>query len=189
MARIIHKNCVFVFLALILTLTVMMGCSSNTVSRSYVRDNTDLRLVERVAVLPFEGAARAGRIRELAITQLLASDTFDVVDKGRVDIVLKREGLGALIDEFSVRRLGESLDVQAVLLGSVEQNRETRGSSSFPELTLTLRLIDCETGQLLWQASGRASGYSVADRLFGFAPKDVFEVTLQLLDDLVATMF
>jgi TolB-like protein len=170
-------------------LTVLAGCGANTVSKSFIREGADLRLIQKVAVLPFEGGGRASRIRELAITQLLADKTFDVVDRGRVDIAMKRESLSGALDVSTIRRLGESLDVQAVLLGSVEQEKVSRGSSSFPELTLTLRLIDCESGQLLWQASGRGSGYSVTDRLFGFAPKDIFEVTLELLEDLFATMF
>ena len=72
--------------------------------------------------------------------------------------------------------------------GSVEQIEATRGNSSFSEMIITLRMIDTETGLLLWQASGRGSGYSLADRLFGFAPKDSFTVTLDLLNELFATM-
>ncbi len=53
---------------------------------------------------------------------------------------------------------------------------------------MTLRLIDSETGTLLWQASGRGSGFSMADRLFGMAPKDSFEVTMGLLEDLFKTI-
>jgi hypothetical protein len=55
-------------------------------------------------------------------------------------------------------------------------------------MLMTLRLIDCETGLVLWQASGQASGYSVLDRLFGFAPKDSFDLTMNLLDHLFATI-
>ena len=141
-------------------------------------------------MLPFEGGGRAPRIRELTMTQLLATDLFDVVDKGRVDNILAQEAIAptAPLDTFTIRRLGETLDVQAVLLGSVEQLGQSRGNAVFNEITMTMRLIETETGQLLWQASGRGSGYSLADRLFGFAPKDSFEVTMELLNKLFATM-
>lgn len=168
----------------------LAGCSGKIATRSFVRENTNLSLIKTVAVLPFEGGGRAPRIRELTMTELLDAGIFDLVDKGRVDLFLQQEALaeGAPIDAVTLRRLGESLKVQAVLLGSVEQATETRGSASFPEITMTLRLVDCETGLLLWQASGRGSGYSVADRLFGFAPKDNFAVTMALLRKLFATM-
>jgi hypothetical protein len=168
----------------------LAGCGGKVATKSFVREDTNLALIKTVAVLPFEGGGRAPRIRELTMTQLLESGVFDVVDMGRVDVFLAQEAIapGAPLDSFTIRRIGESLKVQAVMLGSVEQTSESRGSASFAEITMTLRLIDCETGMLLWQASGRGSGYSVADRLFGFAPKDNFEVTLELLEDLFATM-
>ncbi|MBW2466306.1 MAG: hypothetical protein JRF02_03315 [Deltaproteobacteria bacterium] len=172
-------------------LLLLIGCGAKRAPNTFfLRENTNLSLIQTVAVLPFEGGGRAARIRELTMTQLLASGMFDLVDKGRVDVILQQEALtpGAPIDTFTIRRLGESLDVEAVLFGSVEVTSESRGSAVFPEMTMTLRLIECETGVLLWQASGRGSGYSLLDRLFGFAPKDSFEVTLELLDELFATM-
>ena len=177
---------------LVVMLLFLPGCGFRKAptTTSFIRENTNLALIQTVAVLPFEGGGRAPRIRELTMTQLLAANIFDLVDKGRVDIFLKQEAItpGAPIDAFTIRRLGETLKVQAVLFGSVEQISESRGSAVFSEITMTLRLIECETGLLLWQASGRGSGYSLADRLFGFAPKDTFQVTLKLLDDLFATM-
>ena len=176
-------------------ITVMLlflaGCGGGKIpTSSFLRENTNLSLIQSVAVLPFEGGQHASRLRELTMTQLLATNTFDLVDKGRVDVFLKQEAIapGAPIDVFTIRRLGESMNVQAVLLGSVEQTSSARGSAVFPEITMTLRLVDSESGQLLWQASGRASGYSTADRLFGFAPKDTFQVTLDLLNELFITM-
>ena len=176
---------------LVCMLLSVLGCSSGTPQTvSFTRENANLELIQIIAVLPFEGGGRAARIREFTVTQLLATDVFDVVDKGRVDIFLGQEGLspGAPLDVFTIRRLGEALEVEAVLLGSVEQLGQSRGSSNFTEIIMTLRLIECETGQLLWQSSGKGSGYSLSDRLFGFAPKDIFEVTLELLDELFATM-
>ena len=124
------------------------------------------------------------------MTQLLAANVFDVVDKGRVDSILQQEAIapGAPLDKATIRRLGQLLNVEAVILGSVEETDESRGNAAFTEVTMTLRLIDCETGTLLWQASGRGSGYSLTDRLFGLAPKDSFQVTMALLSDLFSTM-
>ena len=185
-----YKKIMGILLAAMLFSLSGCGFRNPPTTTSFIRENTNLALIQKVAVLPFEGGGRAPRIRELTMTQLLAADVFDLVDKGRVDIFLAQEAIppGAPIDLFIIRRLGESLNVQAVLFGSVEQTSESRGSAVFSEITMTMRLIDCETGELLWQASGRGSGYSLADRLFGFAPKDSFQVTLELLDDLVATM-
>ena len=178
-------------LILSLALLSLVGCTSSGIpTQAFVRENANLSLIQNVAVLPFEGGGRAPRIRELAITQLLAEDFFDIADKGQVDVFLQQEALnpGQPLDEFTLRRLGETLGVQAALLGSVEVANQSRGSSAFLEITMTMRLIQCDTGQVIWQASGMASGYSLADRLLGFAPKDTFDVTMSLLAELFATM-
>ncbi len=176
-----------IFLSVVFSL---QGCGSGSVTQSFLRENANLAYIQTVAVMPFEGGGRAPRIRELTMTQLLASGLFDVVDKGRVDNFLQQEAIvpGSPLDNFTIKRMGESLKVKALLLGSVEQVSEARGNARFPEMTMTLRLIDTDTGLLLWQASGRGSGYSLADRLFGFSPKDSFEVTMELLNSLFATM-
>ena len=166
------------------------GCGSRVGIRSYMRENVSLAHIERIAVLPFEGSANAPRIREFTMTQVLATGLFDVVDKGRVDSFLAQEAItpGMPLDAPTLKRLGQIVGVQAFMLGSVEQVTESRGSAQFAEVTITLRLIDAETGVLLWQASGLGSGYSLADRLFGMAPKDNFQVTMNLLARLLATM-
>jgi len=185
-----NKKLIVIILASMLLYLPGCGGGKNVPTRSFTRENTNLALIQTVAVLPFEGGGRAPRIRELTMTQVLATDTFDVVDKGRVDAILRREAIapGAPLDSFTIRRLCESLNVDAVLLGSVEEFTDSRGSAIFSEVTMTLRIVDCESGVLLWQASGRGSGYSLSDRLFGMAPKDSFQVTMELLSELFATM-
>jgi len=183
-----HKKVIgLILFSMLLTL---WGCGSGSVTKSFMREDASLAHIQTVAVLPFEGGGNAPRIREFAMTQVLSTGTFDVVDKGRVDNLLQQEAIagGAPLDASTIRRLGQRLNVQAFILGSVQQVVQSRGSASFPEITMTLRLIDSETGTLLWQASGRGSGYSLSDRLFGMAPKDSFEVTMDLLRDLLATM-
>lgn len=177
-------------MVLILFVLTLAGCGSRVGVRSFMRENVSLAHIQTIAVLPFEGASAAPRIREFAMTQVLATGLFDVVDKGRVDSFLAQEAItpGMPLDAPTLKRLGQITNVQAFLLGSVEQSTESRGSASFSEITMTLRLIDVETGALLWQASGLGSGYSLADRLFGMAPKDHFQVSMNLLARLLATM-
>jgi TolB-like protein len=175
---------------LLVMLLSLQGCGAGSKTRAFMRENASLAHIQRVAVLPFEGGGSAPRIREFTMTKVLASGSFDVVDKGLLDSILAQEAIapGAPLDAATIKRLGQLLDVQGVIVGSVAETSESRGNASFVGVTMTLRLLDSETGMLLWQASGRGSGYSLADRLLGMAPKDSFEVTMKLLDDLFATM-
>lgn len=173
---------------------LLAGCGSKHATESYLRDDVDPGFVQRIAVLPFENNSADGyaanRARELSITQVLALGLFDTVDKGLVDSVLAEEALqqGAPIDALSLKRLGQRLNVQAFLLGSVDQAQENRlGAVSFPEIALTLRLIESNSGMILWQASGHRRGDSWIGRLLGIVPEDSYQVTLHLIRDLLAT--
>jgi len=185
-----HKK--FVGMILLVLVLSLAGCGGGNMTRSFMREGTSLAYIQTIAVLPFEslGGSGARRIREFTMTQVLATGLFDVVDKARVDSTLRDEAIdpGTPLDAITLRRMGQRLGIQAFILGSVTEGSESRGNAVFSEITLTLRLIDSETGLLLWQASGRGSGYSLADRLFGLAPKDSFQVSMDLLKTLLATI-
>jgi TolB-like protein len=185
-----NKKNIGIICACVLLLLTGCGGGGKYRNKAFLRENVSLEHIKTIAVLPFEGGERSPRIREFTMTQVLVSGLFDVVDKGRVDYLLGLEAIapGAPIDNLTIRRLGQQLKVEAVLFGSVEEDTLSRGSAVFPEITMTLRLVDCETGLLLWQGSGKGSGYSMADRLFGAAPEDSFEVTMGLLENLFATL-
>jgi hypothetical protein len=53
---------------------------------------------------------------------------------------------------------------------------------------MSMRLVDTESGLVVWQASGRGTGYSLWGRLFGVGFKDSFQVTLELIRTMLATM-
>lgn len=171
------------------------GCGLSRSNVSYNREDVDLSLVTRVAVLPFANNSKdryaAERVRDVAITQILALGIADVVDKGIVDSVMREEAIepNRPIDLINLKRLGQRLNVQAFLMGTIDEAGEIRrGSLSFPELAMTLRLVDAKASIVLWQASGRRTTESWAGRLLGIAPGDSFHNTLYLTRDLLSTM-
>ncbi len=173
----------------------LYGCGSKTASDYFVRQDVELGFIKKIAVLPFQNNTKdefAGeRTREIVITQVLAMGLFDVVDKGIVDSVLKEEAVepGTPIDKLTLKRLGQRLNVQAFLLGSVDQAGESRrGSFSYPELSLALRLVEAKSALVLWRASGHGSGYSTWGRLFGLAPNDSYQVTVDVVKRMLSTI-
>ena len=173
----------------------LVGCAGKKTTESFLRPEFDITFVQKVAVLPFEDPSGnpvlAARCRQITITQILSSGLFDVVDKMQVDSVLQDLALpaGTPIDASTLRRMGQLLGVQGFIVGSLDDAAESRkGASAFLELSLTMRLIDSESGLVVWQATGRGSGYSLWDRLFGTASKDSFQVTLELIQNLLGTM-
>jgi len=181
--------------ALVILMALPCGCGVKTQTKSFLREDVELGYVQRVAVLPFENNSDdqhvAARVRDLTITQGLAMGLFDMVDKGLIDSVLGEEAIdpGSALDAPTVKRLGQRLNVQALLLGAVDQAGEgRRGNFSFPEIALTLRLVDVNTGILLWQTSGYGNGYSIWGRLFGLAPRDSFMVNLKTVQRILETV-
>ncbi len=162
--------------------------------KSYLRPGVDPRYVKKVAVLKFANHTLdklAGeRIRDLVIMEALALKKFDVVEKGLVDEVLSEEGVDATfaLNKETIKRIGAKLKVPAILVGSVitlEKKRE--GSYTYPVVSISLRLIDVASGEVIWEATGVETGYSVWGRIFGWSPKNEIEVSMALIEKLLKT--
>ncbi|HIJ78262.1 MAG: CsgG/HfaB family protein [Desulfobulbaceae bacterium] len=173
------------------------GCILQTAggAQPFFRENVDFGFIKKIAVLPFSNNSKdqyvSEMVRDITITQMLSSRVFDVADKGVVDSILREENVqpGEPLDPQALRRLGQRLSVQAIFLGVVDQVGESgKGSSGASEMTLTLRLLDTQSGLVVWQATGNGSGDSLGRRLFGVGAKGTFEVILDLVDDLLDTI-
>jgi len=171
------------------------GCGSKGTSDSFIREDVDLGYIQRVAVLPLENHSddkyAAKRVRNVINTQILAMGLFDTAEQGLVDSVLLREAIeqNAPIDQLTLKRLGQRLKVQAFVMGAVDQSGDVRrGANTFPEIAITLRLLEAESGKILWQASGYRNGESLSRRLFGMAARDSYQVALSLARDLLSSL-
>ena len=174
--------------------SILAGCSGKT-TISFMREDVTLDFVNRISVLPLENNTdqkyAAELARDVINTQILAMNIFDVVDKGIVDSVLHEEAIdpGSPVSQIMLNRLGQRLNVQSIMVGSVNMAGDKRiGSVIVPEMSLTLRLIEIKSGFVLWQASGHYAGDSVVGRLFGITPDDTYKVTVKLAKGLLSTI-
>ncbi len=183
--------------AVLLALMLVSGCGGKAPeSAMYTREGLDLNYIDRIAVLPFENLTdnqyAARRVRDIALTEIMASGKFEVVDKGIVDSVLQEMTLSKAesLDAPLLKILGKRLRVKALLTGTINniQGGSGRGAMRYPEISLTLHLIDTETAQVLWRSTAYRNGYSLLNRLFDLDPRDEFEVTLELLQEMVASI-
>ena len=172
----------------------LAGCGSRAITESFLREEVDFAFVEKIAVLPFENNSgsryAAERTRNITITQVLASGLYDTVEKGLVDNVLYEEAIdpGAALDPLALKRIGQRLRVQAFIVGTIDLAGAGKvGSSSYPEMALTLRLLEANSGMILWQASGNYSGQSLANRLLGVKPEGDYRITVKLVRRLLNT--
>jgi hypothetical protein len=190
--RIMRKSILFGCITFLLL--GFAGCGSKTVSKSFVRQDVDFTFIERIAVLPLENNTSDRYAAELArdatITQVLEMRLYDTIEKVLVDNVLYEEGVqqGVPFDPLTLKRIGQRLNAQALLIGTIDFAEAGRvGSTSYEQLALTLRLIEVNSGLILWQASGRASGESFFRRLFGVKSDDRYMLNLKLIRKLLST--
>ncbi len=183
-------------IALFFIVLPLAGCASTDRARTtYVREGVDLQYITKVAVLPFVNNTKdefsGQRIRDITSTQILAMGIFDVVSRGVVDSALRDLAIDqdTPLDRQLTRKLGQRLGVQGFIMGTVNGvGEERRGSFSYTQVSLTLELIDADSALVLWRDSDHLSGYSLTDRLFGLDPLDAFQVTLELLQKILATI-
>lgn len=186
------KKCIF---WVIILLTVIISCGPKQMQQSFLREEVDISYIKRVAVLKLENNSQqnyaAERLRNIVMTEILTLGLFDVVDKALVDMVLTEEVVSEQggYNKATLRRIAKKLGVQGLVVGSVDSYDIMReGSYTYPVVALTLRLVDGSTGEIIWQASGTESGYSTIGRLFGLKPKDLTQISFELVESLLRSL-
>ncbi|MBI3008693.1 MAG: hypothetical protein HYY56_04170 [Candidatus Omnitrophica bacterium] len=154
---------------LIIVLIFLCGCGSAL--RVYLHPQTDIGGIKKVAVVPFSNLSAdhfAGeRVTNAFITELLIRTNVEIVEEGELVKGLKEIGidhgsgvnLEKSLDVAKLQKLGKSLGAQGIVLGSVDQYDMVRiGAESYPVITLTVRLLDVETGGIMWMSSFSKKG-------------------------------
>lgn len=162
----------FLAAAAVALILVTSGCAPRPAI--FIHQSVDFSTIKRVAVLPLNNLTReqfaADRIREMIITELLATGYLDVVEPGQTDKVIPRprgQSPVALTPQ-EIKKFGKILNVQAFITGAVEAFGEVRfGQISAPEVCLTLHMVDVESGTIIWSVTNARGGVSFYTRLFG----------------------
>ncbi|MBI3845502.1 MAG: hypothetical protein HY292_12780 [Planctomycetes bacterium] len=148
-----------------------------------------------MAILPFEsltGEREAGRkVQDLFTVELLALDAFEVAEPGEVVRGFAKVGLesNGSLDPADIKKLGEVVKAQAFFIGSVNEYRERQvGTLTAPEVALTVRLVEVESGQILWSGTAGRSGLNWATRLFGVKESSLQQATLESVRDVLHTL-
>ena len=184
-----NKFKLFFFLALLL----LIACAR---SRStYIDPNMDFGTVKSAAVMPFLSLAKdpivAERVRDVFISRLLATGAVYVVPVGEVARGVARSEVqnpSAPSPEEAVK-LGGIIKVQAIITGTVREYGEVRsGTSAANIISISLQMIETQTGKVVWTDSSTRGGISIWDRLFGGGGKPMNKVTEKAVNDLISRL-
>ena len=176
----------FIFLALLL----LIACARP--KSTYIDPNMDFGTVKSVAVMPFLSLAKdpivADRVRDVLINRLLATSAVYVVPVGEVARGVARTEIQnsfAPSPEEAVK-LGGIIKVQAIITGTVREYGEVRsGSVAANIISVSVQMIETQTGKVVWTASSTRGGVNIWDRLFGGGGEPMNTVTDKAIDDLI----
>ena len=156
----------------------------------------DFGAIQSVAVMPFLNLSRdniAGeRVRDVFINKLLSTGAVYVLPIGEVARGITRADIqnpAAPSQEEAVKLAG-LIKAQAVITGVVKEYGEVRaGSTSANVLSLSLQMIEAQTGKIVWTATSTKGGISMVDRLLGGGGQPMNDITEKAIDDLINKLF
>jgi hypothetical protein len=177
--------------------TLVPGCAQKRSAEVTYRDpKMDFSLVQKVAVLPFENlttaTSAAERVRDVFMTMMQATGSSYVIPPGEVARGVDRASVARPTTPTAedVVNLGKVVGVDAVITGVVREYGEVRsGSTSAGVVSISLQMMETQSGKVVWSASATRGGVGAADRLFGGGGQPMDQVTADAVRDLLDRLF
>ena len=149
----------------------------------------------RIGIVDFENKTAYGRNRlgssasDILITELAKTNRFVVVERGKIGKIMEEQRLQAsgAIDPKTAAQVGKLLGLNAIVTGVVSQfGEKTQGSDTLlvrskeriAEATVDIRVVDTETGQVLYADSGKGRGKSGMHNVLGLGGRGGYDETL-----------
>lgn len=179
---------------MISVLFLFSGCRSN-VPVYHISEDIDFSFYKRVAVMPLDNLTNdkfAGDIvRQVVVSELLASGLVDVVFPGEVMSAINQMGIKNIssLTADQIKALGSALKAEALIVGSVEEFGNVKmGNVSAPQVTISLMMADAGTGSIIWSITKTRGGASFLARHFGASHETLSETVLLLVREAIQTL-
>ena len=150
----------------------------------------------RIGVVEFENKSAYGQGRlggaasDILVTELVKSGKFIVVERDRMNKIMEEQKFQAqgMTDPQTVARIGQVMGLEAIVVGSVSQfgvKKEgsdyllTQSKRQVADVTVDLRLIDVQSGQVIMADSGKGMAKSTKASFLGMGTKGGYDETLE----------
>jgi len=158
----------------------------------YRDPNMDFGAVKTVAVVPFVNLSRdqiAGeRVRDVFINALLATGAVYVLPTGEVNRGLAKAEVPnpSAPSPEEIVKLGKLIKAEAVILGTLREYGDVRsGTASANAISMSLQMMETETGRVVWTGSTTKGGVTIWHRLFGGGGQPMNKITKRAVNDLI----
>ena len=184
------------FIFLIVILEFISACSSATIPYAYVRKNHDQPGVKKVAIFSFHNnttIAEANKIVTGAfVASLVKMRKFKVEFPGNIKsfLVSERIIVRTGVDLNTIKLMGRRLGVDAVIMGRIEEfvGMEKKRGGVIPVVSISSRMVDVQTGKILWMAQHRRTGDDYIKVLDFGKVRSVGELTQKVVLEMIETM-
>lgn len=160
------------------------GCSS---ARFSISKEYNFSGIKRIAVtgfsshLDYRNSGEA--VADEFLTQLMGKG-FKVIERNKINAILGEQQLASSgkLDPETIKRAGKLLGVDVILTGSVVKYVEDRKTLVYftdkdgnttsqsqlqqAEISISARLFDVESGEVVWSGSDRDSGFEIGDAIY-----------------------
>lgn len=144
-----------------------------------------------IAIMDFENKAQYGGRKigsgasDMLATHIVKTGAFRVMERDKLATIMKEQklGLSGLVDSSSAVRVGKLLGVQYIVTGAVTEYGHSKsggggggvrvGKKGY-QAAVDVRMIDAETGEIVFADTGSGSKASINVKVFGFGGGERF---------------
>lgn len=112
--------------------------------------------VLKIAVMPLKSTTEliGSSVSDMVVTELLRTQKYALVERGQMSKVLSETELAmAGMSESKAVETAKMLGAQAVVIGTVDEyGTQAKGGDTYAVVGLSIRLIDCANGKIIWSA-------------------------------------
>jgi TolB-like protein len=188
------RGYVSVLLGVLLSVIVISACLSRP--NAYVRDHYDASGVQKVALFSFHNNTKIPEAGDMVTGAFLAGlvegGRFQVEFPGNIRsfLVSERIIVRTGLDLDTIKLMGKRLGVDAVVLGQVEEyaGAEEARRGMVPTVSISARMVDAQTGEILWMAQYRRTGDDYIKVLDFGKIRSVGELTNKVVGEMIETI-
>jgi polysaccharide biosynthesis protein PelC len=174
-------------LFILFSIALHISCAQS--GQSFVKAERIHARARLVAILPFVNLTtnpQAGKIiTDLMVSELYTVPKFQIMEQTALNEKIKKskeykeDYFEDMLDNISAQNIGKLLGVDTVIFGSVSEYRYKMDLSEVPVVGINIRLLDVESGSILWTASKSRTGrnsWLVKDSLNSLAQKTCHDI-------------
>jgi fibronectin type 3 domain-containing protein len=167
------------------------GDESRSQADVFVSPRARDKVYRKVAVMPFRAPVElvGASVADMVATEILKTYKYELIERSQMEQVLNEQSLGmkGVTDSTIAMQVGRILGVSGVIIGTVpEYGMRAVGSLELPAVGINIRMIDAETGSVIWTVTDSAISQKVVS-LSAFARRLIKSMVHRLRIEWVRT--